>query len=370
VICAPDKFRDALTADQAAAALAAGAADAGWTSAEHPVADGGEGSREAVTRARGGRARTVPATDALGRPATAPYLITADGTAVVAAADVIGLETLPATDRDPLRAGSAGLAAPLLGAVADGARRLVVFVGGVATVDGGLGLLAGLGAAPLGEDGPLAGCGADLPRVSGLDLDAARATLRGVELVVATDVTSPLYGADGAAYVFGPQKGADPAAVELLDGGLRRLAPLLGPAADRPGAGAAGGLGAALMALGATRASGAELVLELTGFAEQLAGADLCLTAEGQVDRGSAAGKAVSAVLAACRTAGVPCVVLGGAVPADASALYELGAAGVLAIGRAPRPLSDALDDTAADLRRTARAVCAIRSAGRPGATA
>ncbi|HVU92354.1 MAG TPA: glycerate kinase, partial [Jatrophihabitans sp.] len=125
-----------------------------------------------------------------------------------------------------------------------------------------------------------------------------------------------------------------------------------------------------LMALGATRASGAELVLELTGFAEQLAGADLCLTAEGQVDRGSAAGKAVSAVLAACRTAGVPCVVLGGAVPADASALYELGAAGVLAIGRAPRPLPDALADTAADLRRTARAVCAIRSAGRPGATA
>jgi glycerate 2-kinase len=367
VVCAPDKFRDALTARDAAAALADGARQAGWTATPHPIADGGEGSREALAASRGGTTRDVPAQDPRGRPVRAPYLLTEDGTAVVVAADVIGLEPLAAADRDPMRGTSRGLAAPLRAAVADGARRIVVFVGGVATVDGGLGLLAALGAAPADRAGrELHGTGADLESVERLDLEPARAALGGVELVVATDVSSPLFGPAGAARVYGPQKGAAPGAVKRLDAGLRRLAPLLGPAAAQPGAGAAGGLGAAFMALGAQRASGAELVLELTGFAARLAGADLCITAEGKVDGSTAAGKAVAAVLAACVDADVPCVILGGMITDDALALYERGAAGILAIGSRPRSHKAALAATSADLRRAARAVCTLAGQARP----
>jgi glycerate kinase len=236
-----------------------------------------------------------------------------------------------------------------------------VFVGGVATVDGGLGLLAALDAAPRDESGaPLAGIGHDLGRIAQLDLDAARARLRGIELVIASDVTSPLRGPAGAAHVYGPQKGADPAAVARLDAGLARLAPLLGAAAEQPGAGAAGGLGAAFMALGARRVSGADMVLDLVDFASQLEGAELCITGEGRVDRSTAAGKAVFAVLAACTRASTPCVVLGGVIADDADELYDHGAAAILAIGRGPRPVADALTTTADDLRRTARAVCAL----------
>jgi glycerate kinase len=207
---------------------------------------------------------------------------------------------------------------------------------------------------------PLTGTGADLSRVAALDLGPARTALAGVELVVASDVTSPLHGPDGAAQVFGPQKGAGPAEVELLDAGLARLATFLGSAADQPGAGAAGGLGAALLALGASWRSGAELVLEITGFVDQLARVDLCITGEGKVDRGTSAGKAVSAVLAACGAAGVACVVLGGVVTQEAEQLYGRGAAGVFAIGRGPEPLSDALRATAVNLAATSRAVCEL----------
>src|SRR4051812_33493215 len=213
VICAPDKFRDALSARDAAAVMAAGAQQAGWTATPHPIADGGEGSREAVAASRGGEAREAPAIDPRGRPVSAPYLVLPDGTAVVAAADVIGLEQLAKAERDPMRCTSRGLAAPLLAAAADGVRRIVVFVGGVATVDGGLGLLAALGAAPVDDAGrAIAGTGADLAVVERVDLEAARRALGELDLVVASDVTSPLFGPTGAARIFGPQKGADAAA--------------------------------------------------------------------------------------------------------------------------------------------------------------
>jgi glycerate kinase len=341
--------------------MAAGAHDAGWRATSQPVADGGEGSLTAVHSSRGGAVHRVRTVDANLRPTDAPYLLTADGSAVVVAADTIGLEQLRSTERDPERTTTLGLAAVVQAALGAAVRRVVIFIGGVATVDGGLGLLVGLGADARDADGqPLSGTAHDLYRVASLDLDGARTTLRGAELVVATDVVSPLYGPDGAAQVFGPQKGADAEAVVRLDAGLRRLAPMLGPAAARPGAGAAGGLGAALMALGAERVSGAETVLDLVNFSEQLRDADLCITAEGSVDRSTSAGKAVSAVLARCAQSAVPCVVLGGSVTDDAEALYDQDAAAVLAIGRTPRRLPDALDATAEDLRRTTRAVCTL----------
>ncbi|KAB2348352.1 glycerate kinase family protein [Actinomadura rudentiformis] len=374
VICAPDKLRGSLDAAEAAAALAAGVRAAGGRPVEHPLADGGEGSRGTVQEARGGTVLDVESVDAFGRPWRAKTGRLDDGTAIVEAAEAVGWGALAEGERDPMRASSAGLAAPLLAAAGD-ARRVVVFLGGTATMDGGTGLLAALGAEILdGEGRRLSGSGADLARVHSIDLAPARERLKGVELLVAADVVSPLYGPNGAARVFGPQKGADPDMVEVLDDGLRRLAPLLGVGSGRgdgadaaPGGGAAGGLGAALLALGARMKPGAVLIRELTRFDELLVDADLCLTAEGKVDASTDAGKTIRAVVDACAEAQVPCVVLGGTLTADAQRLYERGATAVLSVSPGPRDLDTALREAGSDLTATAYAVCRMMRRNRPG---
>ncbi|MFI0449361.1 glycerate kinase [Actinomadura sp. 6N118] len=364
VICAPDKLRGSLDAVEAAAALAAGVRAAGGEPVEHPLADGGEGSRGTVQEARGGTVLDVDGVDAFGRPWRAKVGRLDDGTAIVEAAEAVGWGALAEGERDPMRASSAGLAAPLLAAAGE-ARRVVVFLGGTATMDGGTGLLAALGAEILdGEGRRLSGSGADLAHVHSVDLAPARERLKGVELVVAADVVSPLYGPDGAARVFGPQKGADPDMVEVLDDGLRRLAPLLNVGAA-PGGGAAGGLGAALLALGARMMPGAGLIRQLTRFDDLLVGANLCLTAEGKIDASTDAGKTIRAVVDACAEAGVPCVVLGGTLTPEAQRLYERGATAVLSISPGPRDLDTAFREAGSDLTATAYAVCRMMRQGR-----
>ncbi len=366
VVCAPDKLRGALDADRAAQALVRGARRAGWRGLAHPLADGGEGTRDIIVRARGGMLVDVPTVDARGRATVAALGWLDDGTAVVEAAAAVGLAQLARDERDPMRASSAGVAPLVTAALDRGARRIVACLGGSATVDGGLGLLRGLGCRMLDGDGrELAGTGADTGRVARIERAGLEPRLAGVELVVALDVQSPLTGAEGAARVFGPQKGASPRDVELLDEGLARVGALLGAAADAAGAGAAGGLGAALLWLGARPEAGADRVMAETGFAQRLAGASLCITAEGKVDGQSAAGKTVARVAAACREAGVPCVVLGGRVESAADALYGVGASAVLGIGRAPRSLRQALRATEHDLAAAARAVCGLAQAAR-----
>ena len=324
---------------------------AGWEAREHPLADGGEGSVRISLSHRAGERVDVETVDALGRPIIASYGLLTDGTALIGAADIVGLATIAPADRDPTHATSTGLAAPLLDAVRRGATSAVVFVGGTASIDGGLGLLRGLGARSTG---------ADLPSLASLDLGPARESLQGLMLVAALDVASPLCGPTGAAQLFGPQKGATGEQIPRLDAALRRLSALLGIDPDTRGAGAGGGVGAALLALGAEHRSGAALIVELTGFRERLAGADLCLTGEGCIDRSTLDGKTVTAVVDACRLADVPCAVLGGAVTDVADALQDRGAAAVLAIGRQPRPLEDALAATAGDLTASARACCSL----------
>jgi glycerate kinase len=350
VVCAPDKLRGALDAFAAADALAEGVRRAGGEPLTCGLADGGEGTLAVVCRAGAAVRVEVDAHDALGRPLRAAIGDCGNGTFLVEAAEAVGLALLAPRLRDPRRAGSGGLADLLLAAVAHGARHVLVALGGSATVDGGLGLLARLGAAVPGATGEA------LLGTLELDLAPARAALAGVRLTVLHDVDVPLCGPDGAAALFGPQKGLKRSDIKAFDEALGRLGDAFGGGiAERPGAGAAGGLGAALYALGADARSGSDAVIELVGLPGMLAGAALCLTAEGSVDRQSARGKTVAGVVEASRAAGVPCIVFGGRVTNEAiEPLKALGAHDVRAIGPPGRRLQVALAATASELAAAA----------------
>ncbi len=275
----PASLKGVLSAGRAAAALAEGMRDAGAETRELPVADGGEGTAEALCSALGGEWREAVVSDPLGRPVSARWLVLADGRAVVEAAAALGLPLLAVGERDPLRASSRGLGELVLAALRDGATGLVVGLGGSATVDGGAGVREVV---------------RELP----------------VPTTVLCDVRTVL--AD-AARIFGPQKGASAQDVAELE---RRLAemPELSPYAELPGSGAAGGLGAAFAALGADLVPGAATLLDLVGFEARLAGCELAVTGEGQVDHTTSQGKAPGLVAERCAVAGVRCVVFGGRV--------------------------------------------------------
>jgi glycerate kinase len=304
IVCCPDSLKDVLSAAAAAAALADGVRRVpGVVADEVPLADGGEGTASVLFTALGGTWHTIRAHDPLMRPISARYLRLPDGTAVVESAEAIGIGRLGRRERDPLRASSYGLGELLVAAVEAGATNVVVTLGGSATVDGGAGMREAIG---------------------GLDF-------AGVRLRVACDVTNPLLGERGAARAFGPQKGASPRDISELEQRLAQMVELV-PYADVPGSGAAGGLGAALAALGASLEPGARLVLEATGFYRRLPGAALAVTGEGTVDATSAEGKLPSAVATACRDVGVPCIVFGGRVRGGQSALRAVGATDVVAL--------------------------------------
>ena len=321
VLFAPDGFGGTLSPAAAAAAMADG-----WRRAAPgdvldlaPLSDGGPGLLEVLAAALPGSVlHPVVVEDPLARPVAAAVLFDG-GTAWVEAASACGLHLLDDAERDPTTTTTYGVGQLVAAALDLGATRVVVGLGGSATNDGGAGLLAALGVQRLDTAGErLAPGGAALRQVDRL-AGAPDPRLAGVELVAATDVDSPLLGLRGASATFGPQKGASREDVALLDGALTRWADVLeahlGVAVrDAPGAGAAGGLGAALLALGARREPGIALVQSVVGLAERVARADLVLTGEGAFDISSLAGKVVSGVAALATEAAVPCLVLAGAV--------------------------------------------------------
>ncbi len=314
VVCCPDSLKGVLTARDAARALAAGVRRAGAEALELPLADGGDGTADVLAAALGGEWREASVSDPLGRPVAARFLLLPDGRAVVESAEAIGLSRLGPGELDPTRASSRGLGELVLAAAEAGATSVVVALGGSATVDGGAGMREVLGPLP-------------------------------VPVVVACDVGNPLLGPRGAARVFGPQKGATPEEVEALECRLAAMDELR-EFADVPGAGAAGGLGAALAALGAELRPGIELVLEAVCFDAAAGEADLVVTGEGTVDRSSAEGKVAAGVARACARAGVPCVVFGGRVePGAASDLYVVGATAVLSLSGRPENARADLDE-------------------------
>ncbi|RMI08794.1 glycerate kinase [Cellulomonas triticagri] len=351
IVLAPDSFKESMSAAQAAAAMARGVHRVlpGATCVPVPMADGGEGTTDALVAALGGRLLEVPTTDALGRPVTGAVGLAPGGLAVLEVAAAVGIGLVAPGDRDVMAATSAGVAPLVRAALAAGSGRVVVGLGGSATNDGGAGLLVGLGARLLDAAGdPVPPEPRALHRVAAVDLSGLDPRLRDVAVELACDVTSPLLGPDGASAVFGPQKGASPEQIRTLDAALTTLVTALEAAAgrtvrDEPGAGAAGGLGAAFLALGATRRPGVEVVVEAAGLTEHVRGADLVLTGEGAVDAQTLAGKTPAGVAAVARRAGVPIVAFAGRVDPSADALLDHGFAAVVPILRGLGDVAEAL---------------------------
>lgn len=360
VVLAPDSFKESMSAAEAAAAMARGVRvvfpDAECV--EVPMADGGEGTTEALVDALGGAWREVTTVDALGRPITARYGLTPDALAVIEVAAAVGIGQIAPGERDVMAASSTGVAELVRDALDAGATRLIVGLGGSATTDGGAGLLAGLGAVFHDADGTVLAPRPDaLVALDRVDLSGLDPRLAEVGIDLACDVTNPLVGPSGSAAVFGPQKGASPEQVPVLDGLLARLADALVAAGapevrEVPGAGAAGGLGAALLSLGAHRRRGVEVVAEAAGLAGHVEGADLVLTGEGSIDSQTLAGKTPAGVAEVAARFGVPVIAFAGRLGDDADVLVGNGFAAVVPITTGPCELATALAEGAANLQR------------------
>lgn len=364
VVVAPDKFAGTLTAVEVAQAMADG-----WRcSAPHdevatvPMSDGGTGFVDVVRAALGGELVAVAVAGPLGDPVSAAVLLVG-ADAYVESAQACGIDLLAPEDRDIWRASTYGVGELLIAALDAGARRVYVGLGGSVTNDGGAGLLAALGAHPADtlRRGPT--------RLSDLDeieLGSARDRLAGVELVIASDVDNPLLGLRGATNVYGPQKGARPKDLAALDAALERFAEVGGrELADAKGAGAAGGLGYALLLLGGRRVPGISTVAEITGLADRLAGAGLVLTGEGAFDWQSMRGKVVSGVAAAAGEVGAACVVLAGRVDVGRREMNANGIDAAYAMVDLPGGLAAALGQPGQTLAALAERVARTWSPAR-----
>lgn len=364
VVCAPDSYKEALSAVDAAAALARGvrgvlpSADV----VELPVADGGEGTAETLMAAMGGQLIAVDITDALGRPRTAELgWVASECLAVVDVAQGAGLHHIELELRDPYRSCSSGVGHLVSAALDLDPRRVVIGLGGSATNDGGAGMISALGGRLLDcNRRPVTPTPEGMNNVASLDLSELDPRLAGVEVILASDVTNPLLGPDGATAVFGPQKGVTPARVPVIEKVLAGWADVLETATGRevrdlPGAGAAGGLGAAFLALtGATLRPGLDVVAEAVGLEEAVRDADLVLTGEGRIDGQTRFGKTPWGVAEIARRHGVPVVMLGGEVRPEGRALIDDTIVAVEPIHTGYTDLDEALANTGADLEQAA----------------
>jgi glycerate kinase len=366
VVVAPAPFKGALSAAQAARAIAAGVqlAATGVEIRAVPVADGGEGTLDALVAARGGRRRATTVADPIGRPVDAVIGELPDHVCVIELAQASGFERLTDHERDPERTTTFGTGQQIRMALDLGAERLIVGLGGSATNDGGMGLARALGIRFLDADGrELDGRGADLAAVRAIDLSSRDPRLEGTEILVACDVSNPFCGPAGAAAVFGPQKGADARMVARLDAGLTLFAELVAAEtgvqlAALPGAGAAGGAAGGIHALlGGRLTPGAPMVLAEAGLGTRLVGAELCITGEGRLDAQSMSGKAVSAVAAAAGEAGVPCIAVCGRLDLLPGMVRRMGLAAAFPINRQQLDEPDALEATETNLAAMGAAI-------------
>jgi glycerate kinase len=382
LLIAPDCFTGTLSARQAAEAIACG-----WRSRAPgdeltlvPLSDGGPGFVDVLSRAHAGTTLSLTVADPLGRPVPAAILMAdLDGTrtAFIESAQACGLHLLAAGERNPMVTSTYGVGQLIEAAVAAGATRVVVGLGGSATNDGGAGMLAALEA---GDPYQLSAGGARLGELDDgalHDLPSVRGRLQGVELVLATDVDSPLLGFHGASAVFGPQKGATPEMSQRLEAAMGRFVEVAGrtlpPVRDlltgsetrlerEPGAGAAGGLGYGLLLLGGHRVSGVQAVLDAVGFDALVRSSDLIVTGEGTFDWQSLSGKVVAGVAQAGLAHAKPVVVIAGQALLGRRDTMELGVSGIYAVAENPDQVAAALADPAGTLSARAARVAATWS--------
>jgi glycerate kinase len=354
ILVAPDSFKGSLSAVQVAAAMARGIA-AVFPEAEIlqvPMADGGEGTVAALVTATGGRLLHRVVQGPMGAPVEAPWGISGDGTtAFIEMAAASGLPLVPEADRDPRLASTIGTGELIRAALDQGLRKLVIGLGGSATNDGGAGMARALGVRFLDDQGQdLPEGGAALARLARVDLAGLDGRLAAASLLVACDVDNPLCGPKGASAIYGPQKGATAAMVQELDAALGVFALVAEQATgrtvtQRPGAGAAGGLGAGLLLFTpAELRPGVAILLEATGFEGLLNGADLVLTGEGRTDAQTAMGKAPAGVAAMAKRHGVPVVCLSGGLGEGANAVLDCGIQALASIVPGPMVLQACLD--------------------------
>jgi glycerate kinase len=368
VVVAPNSFKGSLSAAEAAAAIARGVREAlpDAEVIEIPVADGGEGTVDALVSSRKGTYREVEVDGPLGDPVRAAYgLIDGGRTGVVELASASGLTLTPLESRDPRRASTYGFGQLLEAVRRHGVAYIVAGIGGSATNDGGAGMAQAMGYRLLDAGGrDLPRGGAALARLARIDSSGFDAGWRSVSVMVASDVTNPLTGPRGATYVYGPQKGADPDVLRELDEALAHLAVVIArdlgkQVADIPGAGAAGGAGAGLVAfLDAKLVEGAPLVVDASGFDQALHGARLVITGEGRVDGQTASGKAPGEVAKRALAAGIPTLLLAGSRGPGWESLSSMGVTSVVTLAQEADPeghnLQVLMHDAAPALTRAA----------------
>jgi glycerate kinase len=363
IVIAPDSFKESLSAPDVAAAIARG-----WQRVFpdadillRPMADGGEGTVDAVLAATGGQRRECTVRGPLGEPVQAHWGWLGEATAVLEMAAASGLHWVPRERRDATITSSYGTGELIRAALDAGARRIILGLGGSATNDGGCGLLQALGVRFLdAHDQELPPGGAALARLARIDVGAMDSRLLQARVEIAADVDNPLCGPRGASHVFGPQKGANPQQVEVLDAALGRYASVVAATLGEdhsllPGVGAAGGLGFAAKAfLHASFRPGIELVAELSGLAEAVQGADLVITGEGRLDSQSLHGKTPVGVARIARAAGVPVIALAGSLGEGYQAVYEAGIEAAFSLTPGPQSLEQAMSGAAAELQARA----------------
>lgn len=358
IILAPDSFKGNLTSLQVAAALEKGVKSVlpKANCIKVPMADGGEGTVQSLVDATGGQFIRKRVTGPAGDPVSARYGMLADGeTAVIEMAEASGLPLVSGKQMNPLKTTTIGTGELILDAAKRGATKIIIGIGGSATNDGGVGMAQALGVRFINKRGKEIterGAGGMLDKIASIDVKGLNPIIKKIKIIVASDVNNPLCGKTGASNVFGPQKGATPAMVKTLDANLKHLgkiikADLKKDVVNLKGAGAAGGLGAGLVAFTKARMrSGIDIVLEATNIAQHMKGADLVITGEGRVDFQTAFGKTPSGVAKAARKYAVPTVAIGGGIADDANAVFAHGIDGLESAYAREMPLAEAMGNS------------------------
>ncbi|WP_143414753.1 glycerate kinase [Geobacillus sp. E263] len=374
VIIAPDSFKESLSALEVANAIEKGFRDI-FPEAEYvkiPMADGGEGTVQSLVDATGGRIVKTEVTGPLGDRVQAFFGMLGDGkTAVIEMAAASGLHLVPSEKRNPLVTTTRGTGELILAALDEGAEHIIIGIGGSATNDGGAGMIQALGGRLLNRHGQEIGPGGgSLSELADIDLSGLDQRLKCVKIEVACDVDNPLTGPKGASAIFGPQKGATPEMVATLDNNLKHYADVIErvlgkQVKDIPGAGAAGGLGAGLLAfLEAKLKRGVEIVLETVNFHERIQGASLVITGEGRIDRQTIFGKTPIGVAKAAKRYNIPVIAIAGSVSDDSDVVRSYGIDALYSIVPGIIPLEKALANARYYVTQTARNIAAVCKIG------